>query len=80
MPTVQDTHADVDLNRDATTPAREPHSMGNTGINAARHEIDQQINALPSSGLTLPADARQRFLDPTPGGYTGVAEELASNI
>jgi adenylosuccinate lyase len=32
------------------------------------------------SGLELPADAKQRLLDLTPGGYTGLAESLARDI
>ena len=32
------------------------------------------------SGLDLPADARQRLLDLTPGGYVGLAEGLAKDI
>ncbi len=31
-------------------------------------------------GLDLPADAKQRLLDMTPGGYTGLAERLAKEI
>jgi adenylosuccinate lyase len=31
-------------------------------------------------GLALPADARQRLLDLTPGGYVGLAESLAREI
>ncbi|WP_049622857.1 adenylosuccinate lyase [Frateuria defendens] len=31
-------------------------------------------------GLALPADAKQRLLDLTPGGYTGLAESLANDI
>ncbi|MFK2905559.1 adenylosuccinate lyase [Dyella ginsengisoli] len=31
-------------------------------------------------GLALPADARQRLLDLTPGGYVGLAEGLAKDI
>jgi len=32
------------------------------------------------TGLDLPADAKQRLLDLTPGGYVGLAEPLARNI
>lgn len=32
------------------------------------------------TGLDLPADARQRLLDLTPGGYIGLAESLAKQI
>ena len=32
------------------------------------------------SGLELPADAKQRLFDLTPGGYTGLAESLARDI
>ncbi|WP_430389585.1 adenylosuccinate lyase [Dyella sp. 20L07] len=32
------------------------------------------------TGLDLPADAKQRLLDLTPGGYIGLAEPLARNI
>ena len=32
------------------------------------------------SGLELPADARQRLLELTPGGYVGLAEALAKDI
>ncbi|MNN45577.1 Adenylosuccinate lyase [compost metagenome] len=31
-------------------------------------------------GLELPADAKQRLLDMTPGSYTGLAESLAKKI
>jgi adenylosuccinate lyase len=31
-------------------------------------------------GLDLPADAKQRLLDLTPGSYIGLAEELAKDI
>jgi adenylosuccinate lyase len=31
-------------------------------------------------GLALPAEARQRLLDLTPGGYVGLAESLAREI
>jgi len=31
-------------------------------------------------GLDLPADAKQRLLEMTPGGYTGLAERLAKEI
>ena len=31
-------------------------------------------------GLELPADAKQRLLEMTPGGYTGLAEALAKKI
>jgi adenylosuccinate lyase len=30
--------------------------------------------------LDLPADAKQRLLDLTPGSYTGLAEALAKDI
>jgi len=30
--------------------------------------------------LELPADARQRLLDMTPGSYSGLAERLAKDI
>ncbi|MGA0585715.1 adenylosuccinate lyase [Dyella sp. KRB-257] len=32
------------------------------------------------AGLDLPAEAKQRLLDLTPGGYVGLAEELAKDI
>jgi len=32
------------------------------------------------TGLDLPADAKQRLLDLTPGGYIGLAEPLAKDI
>jgi adenylosuccinate lyase len=31
-------------------------------------------------GLDLPADAKQRLLDLTPGGYIGLAAPLAKDI
>jgi adenylosuccinate lyase len=31
-------------------------------------------------GLALPAEAKQRLLDLTPGGYVGLAEPLAREI
>jgi adenylosuccinate lyase len=31
-------------------------------------------------GLALPAEAKQRLLDLTPGTYTGLAAELAKGI
>ena len=31
-------------------------------------------------GLELPADAKQRLLEMTPGSYTGLAESLAKKI
>jgi adenylosuccinate lyase len=32
------------------------------------------------TGLDLPADAKQRLLDLTPGGYIGLATELARSV
>jgi adenylosuccinate lyase len=32
------------------------------------------------AGLDLPADAKQRLLDMTPGSYIGLAERLAKEI
>jgi adenylosuccinate lyase len=31
-------------------------------------------------GLDLPAEAKQRLLEMTPGSYTGLAERLAKDI
>jgi adenylosuccinate lyase len=31
-------------------------------------------------GLELPADAKQRLMELTPGGYIGLAEALAKDI
>jgi adenylosuccinate lyase len=31
-------------------------------------------------GLELPADAKQRLMELTPGGYIGLAETLAKDI
>ncbi|MGQ4659218.1 adenylosuccinate lyase [Lysobacter sp. F6437] len=44
------------------------------------HGIDRQAMREFIAGLELPAEARQRLLDMTPGSYTGHAEQLARDI
>jgi adenylosuccinate lyase len=44
------------------------------------HGIDAAAMRDFIAGLDLPADAKQRLLEMTPGGYTGLAERLAREI
>jgi len=44
------------------------------------HGIDETSMREFITGLDLPADAKQRLLDMTPGSYTGLAESLARGI
>ncbi|MHB8912792.1 MAG: adenylosuccinate lyase [Lysobacter sp.] len=44
------------------------------------HGIDEQSMRAFIATLELPADARQRLLDMTPGSYSGLAERLANKI
>ncbi len=44
------------------------------------HGIDEPSMRAFIAGLDLPADAKQRLLDMTPGSYTGLAERLAKEI
>ncbi len=44
------------------------------------HGIDETSMREFIAGLDLPADAKQRLLDMTPGSYTGLAERLAKDI
>ena len=44
------------------------------------HGIDETSMRAFITGLDLPADAKQRLLDMTPGSYTGLAERLAKDI
>ncbi|NOT89934.1 MAG: adenylosuccinate lyase [Lysobacter sp.] len=44
------------------------------------HGIDGTSMRAFIAGLDLPADAKQRLLDMTPGSYTGLAERLAREI
>ena len=44
------------------------------------HGIDENSMRTFIAGLDLPADAKQRLLDMTPGSYTGLAERLAKEI
>jgi adenylosuccinate lyase len=44
------------------------------------HGINEQSMREFISSLDLPADAKQRLLDMTPGSYTGLAERLAREI
>ena len=44
------------------------------------HGIDESSMRAFIAGLDLPADAKQRLLDMTPGSYTGLAEQLAKDI
>ncbi len=44
------------------------------------HGIDETSMREFIASLDLPADARQRLLDMTPGSYTGLAERLAGEI
>ncbi len=44
------------------------------------HGIDETSMRAFIAGLDLPADARQRLLDMTPGSYTGLAERLAKEV
>jgi adenylosuccinate lyase len=44
------------------------------------HGIDESSMREFITGLDLPADAKQRLLDMTPGSYTGLAERLAGEI
>jgi len=44
------------------------------------HGIDETSMREFITGLDLPADAKQRLLDMTPGSYTGLAESLARGV
>jgi len=44
------------------------------------HGIDEASMRAFITGLELPADAKQRLLEMTPGGYTGLAGRLAKEI
>ena len=44
------------------------------------HGIDEASMRAFIAGLDLPADAKQRLLEMTPGNYTGLAERLAKEI
>ena len=44
------------------------------------HGIDKQSMREFIAGLDLPAEAKQRLLDMTPGSYIGIAERLARDI
>ena len=44
------------------------------------HGIDEASMRGFIAGLDLPADAKQRLLEMTPGRYTGLAERLAKEI
>jgi adenylosuccinate lyase len=44
------------------------------------HGIDEASMRAFITGLELPADAKQRLLEMTPGGYTGLAARLAKEI
>ncbi|MEQ1513347.1 MAG: adenylosuccinate lyase [Lysobacteraceae bacterium] len=44
------------------------------------HGIDASSMRIFIAGLDLPAEAKQRLLDMTPGSYTGLAERLAKEI
>jgi adenylosuccinate lyase len=44
------------------------------------HGIDREAMRHFIAGLPLPADARERLLALTPGGYTGLAERLARDV
>ncbi len=44
------------------------------------HGIDETSMRMFITGLDLPADAKQRLLEMTPGSYTGLAERLAKEI
>ncbi|MFA6230261.1 MAG: adenylosuccinate lyase [Rhodanobacter sp.] len=44
------------------------------------HGITRESMRTFITGLELPADAKQRLLELTPGGYVGLAAELAKNI
>jgi len=44
------------------------------------HGIDKQSMREFIAGLDLPAEAKQRLLDMTPGSYIGIAERLAKDI
>jgi adenylosuccinate lyase len=44
------------------------------------HGIDESSMRAFIAGLELPADAKQRLLEMTPGSYTGLAAHLATEI
>ena len=51
-----------------------------SGADPIRADLAVSAGRIRAIGPSLPADAKQRLLDMTPGSYSGLAERLAREI